>query len=193
MHYAVDLDSGQVCTASSDEVPTLAARAERFAQLGRLIDGTIFAGPSYRLTTRTVYQASPEAWIVGVAIDFFSPREGGIQWTPGPDYPSSPTDFKGLYFYFSQLPVRTSLVSIMLEGGAGSVALGYRPLTDAEDGPVSGQVNLSLVGGNSVLDMLYTPAPGTDPPEFVMTLGAGIEWLQFDEVTLHTAPPPVKP
>jgi hypothetical protein len=193
MHYAVDLNNGEVRTASSDEAPTQAARAERLAQLSMPIDPTIFAGPSYRLTTRTVYQSSPEAWIVGVAIDFFSPREGGIQWTPGPDYPSSPTDFKGLYFYFSQLPLRTSLLSIALEGGDGSVAVGYRPLTDSEDGPVSGQVSLSLVGGNSALDILYTPAPGTDPPEFVMTLGAGIEWLQFDAVTLHTALPPVKP
>lgn len=192
VHHAADLNTGQVRTVPSDEAPTQAARAERLVQLGRPVDGTIFTGPSYRLTTRNVYQTSPEAWLLGVAIDFFSPPEGGIQWTPGPNYPSSPTDYKGMSFYFSQLPPDTSLVSIKLEGGPGSVSVGYRPLTDAESGPVSGQVSLQLLEGN-YLDILYTPAPGTDPPEFVMTIEAGVQWLQFDEVTLHTAPPPVNP
>src|ERR1700738_4045429 len=71
-HHVADLNTGQVLTTVLDQPPTLESRIERLSQLGSIFDSSIFGGPSYRLTARTPYQTSPEAWLVGYGIDYFS-------------------------------------------------------------------------------------------------------------------------
>jgi hypothetical protein len=165
---------------------------ERLSRLSSILDTTIFGGPSYRLTTRTPYQASPEAWVVGDGIDYFSPRVDGIQWTPE-GAPSQGGDRRDLFFYFSQLPAERSLLSISLvaaavAGTVGHVSVGYVPLDD-EGGPVAGQVRIPLQDFDTehLLDLTFD-SRGMDPPEFAMTLEANITWLMFTSVTLRTAP-----
>jgi hypothetical protein len=50
-------------------------------------------------------------------------------------------------------------------------------------------VRFPIQGGDTeyTLDFTFERA-GTAPPEFVMTLEPGIEWMQFNSVTLRTAP-----
>jgi hypothetical protein len=56
-----DLNSGEAYTTVLDQPPTSSSRIERLSRLRSALDATIFGGPSYRLTTSTPYQASPEA------------------------------------------------------------------------------------------------------------------------------------
>src|SRR5262245_56360695 len=58
-HHVADLNSGQVLTFLLERPITPLSRAERLSRLGRVIDPSIFRGPSYTLTPRTPYQASP--------------------------------------------------------------------------------------------------------------------------------------
>lgn len=70
---------------------------------------TIFNGPSFVLTTKIPYVASPESWVTAL-IDYFNPLVG-MQWTS----PPSPQNPRNLICYFSQLPAERSLLTISLE------------------------------------------------------------------------------
>ena len=62
---------------------------------------TIFNGPSFVLTTKIPYVASPESWVTAL-IDYFNP-------------PPSPQNPRNLICYFSQLPAERSLLTTSLE------------------------------------------------------------------------------
>ena len=117
-----DLNSGEVHTAVLDAPPTSTSRIDGLSRLGSVGGTTIFNGPSFVLTTRIPYMASPEAWVV-VRIDYFNPRVG-MQWTPA----DHPEDVKNLICYFSQLPAERSLLTISLVASAsdtgGHVSVG---------------------------------------------------------------------
>jgi hypothetical protein len=158
---------------------------QRLSRLSTALDQTSFGGPSYRLTTRTPYQASPEAWVTA-HLDHFTPRVG-MQWTPQ----VHPEDHKDLTCYFSQLPPERSLLSIALEAAAvttpGHVSVGWVPLD--QGGPVQGLVRFPIQGPDTDYTLDFTfDRQGMEPPEFVMTLEVGIDWMLFDSVTLRTAP-----
>jgi hypothetical protein len=120
-----DLNNGEVHTAVLDAPPTSTSRIDGLSRLGSVGGTTIFNGPSFVLTTRIPYMASPEAWVVA-RIDYFNPRVG-MQWTPA----DHPEDVKNLICYFSQLPAERSLLTISLVASAsdtgGHVSVGSVP------------------------------------------------------------------
>jgi hypothetical protein len=185
-HHVADLNSGEVYTTVLDQPPTSNSRIERLSRLSSVLDTSIFGGPSYRLTTRTPYQASPEAWVVA-HVDYFNPRVG-MQWTPQ----DHPEDLRDLSCYFSQLPAERSLLSISVRATApsapaGHVSVGWVPLD--QGGPVAGLVQFPIQGPDTEYTLDFTfDRQGMDPPEFVMTLETGIDWMLFNSVTLRTAP-----
>jgi hypothetical protein len=69
----------------------------------------ILGGPSYLLTSKVPYQASPEAWIRAL-IDYCNPVVG-MQWTPT----GHPEDVRKLFCYFSHLPAERSLLTISFD------------------------------------------------------------------------------
>ncbi|MFL6104823.1 MAG: hypothetical protein ACJ74K_16215 [Actinomycetes bacterium] len=182
-HHVADLNSGEVHTNVLDRPPTSKSRLEGLSRLGSIGDTTIFGGPVYTLTTRVPYLASPEAWVVAY-VDYFSPRVG-MQWTPG----DHPEDLRELRCYFSQLPAERSLLSISLEAAAtvGHVSVGWVPLD--QGGPVQGVVRFPIQGPDREYTLDFTfDRQGMAPPEFVMTLEPGIDWMLFNSATLQTAP-----
>lgn len=185
-HHVADLNSGEAHTTVLDQPPTSKSRIERLSRLSSVVDTTIFGGPSYRLTTRTPYLASPEAW-VSAHIDYFNPSVG-MQWIPQ----EHPEDVRNLSCYFSQLPGERALISISLEAAAlhdteGHVSVGWAPLH--QGGPVEGVVLFSIQGPDTEYTLDFTfDRGGMDPPEFIMTLETGIVWMLFNSVTLRTAP-----
>jgi hypothetical protein len=98
-----------------------------------------------------------------------------------------------LICYFSQLPAERSLLTISLEAIAsdtgGHVSVGWVPhdrggLPEDEEMvryPIQGPIT------EYTLDFTFEPA-GMAPPDFVMTIEPGIEWMLFNSVTLQTAP-----
>lgn len=185
-HHLADLNSGEVNTTVLDGAPTSQSRIERLSQLRSIRDATVFGGPIARLTTRRPYRASPEAWVTA-RIDYFNPRVG-MQWTPQ----VHPGDVRDLTCYFSQLPAELSLISIALEaaaltGNGGHVTVGWVPLD--QGGPVNGSVQFPIQGPDTGYTLDFAFARGTmAPPEFVMTLTGGIDWMLFNAATLRTAP-----
>jgi hypothetical protein len=97
-----DLNSGEVHTDVLDAPPTSTSRVEGLSRLGSVGGTTIFNGPSFVLTTKIPYVASPESWVTAL-IDYFNPLVG-MQWTS----PPSPQNPRNLICYFSQLPAERS-------------------------------------------------------------------------------------
>jgi hypothetical protein len=117
-HHVADLNSGRVLSTVMREPLTAKSRVEGLSRLGPAFEA-ILGGALYRLTPRTPYQASPEAWLSGFGIDYLNLRIPDIQWTPE-GAPSTPGDMKGLFFYFSQLPQEWSLLTISLRASPWS-------------------------------------------------------------------------
>jgi hypothetical protein len=186
-HHVADLNSGELHTGVLDAPPTSTSRVEGLSRLGSVGGTTIFNGPSFVLTTRIPYVASPEHWVVG-RIDYFNPRVG-MQWMPA-DHPG---DVKNLICYFSQLPAERSLLTISLEAIAsdtgGHVSVGWVPHDRGGLPEDEHMVRYPLQGpiAEYTLDFTFERA-GMAPPDFVMTIEPGIEWMLFNSVTLQTAP-----
>jgi hypothetical protein len=77
-----DLNSGEVHTSVLSEPPTSRSRIEGLSRLGSLGGTTIFNGPTFVLTSKIPYVASPESWVTAL-IDYFNPFVG-MQWTSPP-------------------------------------------------------------------------------------------------------------
>jgi hypothetical protein len=60
-HHVADLNSGEVHTDVLEAPPTSTSRVAGLSRLGSVGGTTIFNGPSFVLTTRIPYVASPEA------------------------------------------------------------------------------------------------------------------------------------
>jgi hypothetical protein len=112
-----------------------------------------------------------------------------MQWTP----PDHPEDLRNLSCYFSQPPAERSLLTISLEAaavsapGGGSRLGGVGPAGPGWDGAGRSPVPIQGPDREYTLDFVFD-REAMDPPEFVMTLEPGIEWMLFNSVTLHTAP-----
>jgi hypothetical protein len=121
-------------------------------------------------------------------IDYFNPRVG-MQWMPA-DHPG---DVKNLICYFSQLPAERSLLTISVVASAtttvGHVSVGWVPHMAGGLPAHDHLVRYPIQGADTdyTLDFTFERA-GMAPPDFVMTLEPGIEWMQFNSVTLQTAP-----
>jgi hypothetical protein len=72
-------------------------------------------------------------------------------------------------------------------GAGGSRFGGLDPARPG--GPVAGLVQFPIQGPDTEYTLDFTfDRQGVDPPEFVMTLEAGIDWMLFNSVTPRTAP-----
>src|SRR4029450_9716766 len=186
-HHAADLNPGWVHTDALDAPPTSTSRVERLSRLGSVGGTTVFNGPSFVLTSKIPYVASPESWVTAL-IDYFNPVVG-MQWTapPGPPTPRS------LICYFAQLPAERSLLTISLVASApntvGHVSVGWVPHLGGGLPQDDHLVRYPIQGGDTdyTLDFTFERA-GMAPPDWVMTLQPGIEWMLFNSVALQSAP-----
>ncbi len=86
VHHAVDLARGQVVTTSQDQPITPLRRARQFAQLGHVLNPTLFGGVSYQLVPSRPYQAAPLAWIDAVKPTYYAAAGDVIWWEPRPSW-----------------------------------------------------------------------------------------------------------
>ena len=186
-HHVADLNSGEVHTGVLDAPPTSTSRVEGLSRLGSVGGTTIFNGPSFVLTTRIPYVASPEHWGGGPYRLLQSSGRDAVD-AGGPS--GRP---ENLICYFSQLPAERSLLTISLEAIAsdtgGHVSVGWVPHDRGGLPEDEHMVRYPLQGpiAEYTLDFTFERA-GMAPPDFVMTIEPGIEWMLFNSVTLQTAP-----
>ena len=186
-HHVADLNSGEVHTDVLDAPPTSTSRVAGLSRLGSVGGTTVFNGPSFVLTSKVPYVASPESWVTAL-IDYFNPFVG-MQWTS----PPSPQNPRNLLCYFSQLPAERSLLTISVVASAtsavGHVSVGWVPHFAGGLPAHDHLVRYPIQGADTDYTLDFTfERGGMAPPDFVMTLEPGIEWMQFNSVTLQTAP-----
>jgi hypothetical protein len=124
VHHVADVNDGKVLTFALDRPVTPLSRTERLARLGHLIDTSIFGGPSYKLSPKTPYQATPEAWLSAQHPDHYWAEYDAIVWQPPQDLGIQPMP-RGMHFFFEVSPEWRSVVSISLSGKAWPGTTGH--------------------------------------------------------------------
>jgi hypothetical protein len=192
-HHVADIEKGDVRTTVLARPLAAASRAQRLSALGRRFDPSIFdglLGPSYRLSPRKPYQASPPASLsASTANDYYAAYDY-IVWTmPQQDDTAAVQRF--MTFSFASPPQRTSVVSISIAGKAWAGKLGHVRV-GLEAPAVSVRFPIADVYAAHVADLVFVPMPDR-PAEIWMTLEAGIEILTFNSIALAAQPPVINP
>jgi hypothetical protein len=191
-HHVADLDSGELRTFPLDRPVTPLSRLERLSRLGHRFDDSIFGGPSYRLTPRSPYQASPEAYLAAFGAGSYLPWNDVVIWEFRQDL-GTPPGLHGMYFVFSECPDGRSVLSFSLSGNAWPQALGHVRVW-ASGGPLPASIEIPIADtfAAHTVDLTFVTVGG-QPSEVDMTLEAGIGLLTFNAVSFGTAPPVVYP
>lgn len=186
VHHVADLNGGRSRTFSLDRPVTPISRAERLSQLGHLVDPSIFGGPSYRLSPKRPYQASPEAWLSADHSDYYWAEYDAIVWQPPKD-PGAQSLPRGMHFYFEVAPDVLSLVSVSLSGKAWAGTTGHVRLSSLV---ASVQIPIVETFALHTIDLTFTRLqPHLLQAHFDLWLLAGIEKLIFQSVSFGAAPP----
>ncbi len=208
-HHAALLGGGLVSTVLGER-PTPEFRAERLTRLGATGISPIFGGPSYWLSARATYRASPQAWLGGMGMDRFLPvivdfpfyADGFIEFVPPAGYTPQAGDLRRVFFYFSDLPAGGPvLLSVLVfteaqQGQTGHLSLGYNPLEGGgEEAPLTAPVTIPVPSSPEWLysplsvDLLVYAQDLPAQPVFILEVGAGISVARFASATLHRPPP----
>ena len=164
-------------------VQALCSRAPKgYPKLGPRIDPSIFDGifgPSYRLTPRRPYQASPAAWLNASTVGDYYAAYDYIVWSMpqqgGPDSQGFMT------FSFEHAPTMRSVVSISLEGKAWSGKTGHVRLgSEAPSASISFPITDAYAA--HTVDLSFVPVSG-QPTVIWMVLETGIEIMTFRSVS----------
>ena len=190
VHHVADLNSGKSQSFRLDRPITPLSRAERISRLGHTIEPSIFDGPSYTLTPRTPYQASPLAYLSATSAQVYSCYENQIWWS----LPQELDNAGGqMGFWFDVSPAwQRSLVSISLLGNAWPGTVGH-VLVQANL-PSGGFVEFPIGDDSSAysshtVDLIFTPH-GSQASNVVVTLQAGIQNLAFQSISFSATSPP---
>ena len=154
--------------------------------IGQVFDPSIFGGPSYRLTARHPFQASPAAWLSASHPAYYVAEDDTIVWQPPRTFETNFVS-RGLRFYFDVSPDRRSLISLTLSGYAWPGTTGH-VLVQAFWGPASVRIPIGESFGMHTFDLAFVPLGGR-PTEALVTLEAGIQMLTFHAVTFRAEPP----
>jgi hypothetical protein len=190
-HHAADLATGRLVTTKLNRPPTPFSRAQRLSRIGHPFGPTIFGEPSYRLTPRVPFIASPLAFLIAATCDAYAPNEhNAIFWNP-PRELGTNFVFRGMRFFFAEAPNRRSLVTMFLTGKAFSGMVGHVRIT-AFEGPASISVPITDVASAHTVDLAFVPLGGR-PAHVDMFIEAGVESLTFSSISFQAEPPVLDP
>jgi hypothetical protein len=189
VHHVADLDSGKLLTTPLDRPVAPLSRAERLSRLGAVFDPSIFGGgPSYRLSARKPYQASPEAWLAAGTIGFSS-YDDEFTWQPPPD--PGPGGGGLMRVHFAVSPDVRSVVSLSLSGYSWPGTVGHLRV-DAAWSPASIRVPIGADFGAHTVDLTFVPLGGRES-EILIFLEAGIRMLVLRSIAFRAQPPVLDP
>lgn len=181
-HHVADLDAGTVASAALDRPPAPLSRAERLARVGFPLDWGVLDGPAQRLTPRSPYVASPEAFLIAerVSLSAFDDR---ITWQL-PESPG-PAERGVLRAHFATSPTGRSLLTISLAGLAWSGAAGEVSVSIANNDALV-RVPVDAEFRSHTIDVGFTPlVPETD----VLMVLTAIRTIDLRAIALRAAPP----
>ena len=157
----------------------LAEAHDLLAGLGHLFDGAIFGGPTYRLSSRHPFQATPLARLSAIhPLTYVTAREE-IAWSQA----RVPSGLGTMRFHFDEPPqgkcmATISLLAVPWDGATGHVTLKAHGSTVSI--PITAPVNRSI-------ELIFTP-PAGGPADVTMTIEPGVQILAFFFMTLGPAP-----
>src|SRR5262245_57431986 len=178
-HDIVDLAKGELYSEVLDAPLTAEARSRKLAGLGHLFDGAIFGGPTYRLSSRHPFQATPLARLSAIFPITYLTSSEEIAWSQA----QVPSGLGTMRFHFGEPPPGKCLATISLlalphDGATGHVTLKAHGSTVSI--PITGPINRSI-------ELIFTP-PAGGPADLTMTIERGIQILAFFFMTLGPAP-----
>jgi hypothetical protein len=179
-HDIVDLSKRELVSEVHSGPISAATRSSRLANLGHLFDGSIFGGPTYRMSSQKPYQESPRAWMHASSPAFYLTEVEFIAWTQARN-PGSNRGF--LLFHFDEPPPGKCIATFSISASPWSGATGgIKVLGGGAEVtiPVAQPINRSI-------DLVFEP-PAGGPADVGFILEAGIQSLTFFFMTLGPAP-----
>jgi hypothetical protein len=179
-HDVVDLARRNVVTDVAKTPLTAAARSQRLARLGHIFDGSIFGGPTYRLSSQKPYQESPLAWSHFSGDLSYVTEVEFISW----GQPRDPGTDRGFaHFHFEEPPAGKCMATLSISTFPHSGTTGAITIR-ADGADVSIPVTRSI---NRIVEVVFEPT-ASGPADVVMILEPGIQVLAFFFMTLGPAP-----
>ena len=199
VHHVADAATGKLLTTQLPQPLAPLSRAERLSQLGHQFDPSIFGAPTYRLTTRHPYQASPLGFLRFLwANDVHALGQG------------SQAEEEGYAFWW--VPDLSEKVgemdAVLFEPPQGRCLLSIQLATNNEAGQV-GPIRIEVVKGVDVIasfqlaahgdgwlfntfDLVFVPVPGNWIRMFLQPK-SGLRALYFYSLTLALQRPSAHP
>ena len=184
VHHVADAASGRIFTTMLDRAPMPLSRAERLSRLGHVFDPSIF-GPSYRLTPRVPYQASPLNWLTIYDANIARPDGRDLVfWSLPRDF--NPPDPPGLRAYFGEPPAEAGrcVATLIFEGGSWDGVPGH-VVVRAYGGSASASISVPFAGvsAHHTIDIVMVSTPGNQV-EVWADLKGGLHLIWFFSITL---------
>jgi hypothetical protein len=190
VHHVADPATGQVITTVLDRPVTPISRAERLSRLGAIVDTSIFGGPSYRLTARRPYQASPLAYLIAGSANGYDAYDDEITWQLPASLPATDSS-NAMRFYFAVSPNERSVVSISCTAVAHPGRTGHVRII-AGSSPESVNFPITDHFAHHTIDLVFIPL-GDRPSDIFMGILTGVSFFTFEAVSFGTVPPVLDP
>ncbi len=171
---------GEVASTVLQRPVTALSRVGRLERAGVRLTPRGLGGPSYRLTSRAPYQASPVGYLVAFNAAIFLPFDDTIVWEVPAAHDGSP--LLGLDAYFTDSPSDAAVLTVSLSAKAWPGRTGAVQVTAYRDA-----VTVTIPIGDRftahTIDVAVPPGPGA--LETGMVIGAGVELLTFRSLSLR--------
>lgn len=190
VYHVGDLATGALTTTELDGPLTRQTRAKALSQFGSPV-GVTLGGPSYRLTPRAPYQASPEASMLAAFPNSFDSGNDVIGW----DFPPGAGRLAGAVVWsFAVAPeANVALISVSLSAAAFPGLVG-QVVVAVEDDSNLGTIKVPITGSSAshIIDLAFVPFAGRSMA-VGMNFEPGIDLLTFSEISLGPIPPSSDP
>lgn len=187
-HHVADLYGADVLTSTLDRPVAPKSRAERVARLLPGVGPSIFDGPSFTLTPRFPFQASPTAALQAYGALQYSASLSQIWWS----VPEGGDDIdRQVTFTVAALPAQPSIASIALIGNSYTGVIGQVVLA-SNLGPGQATVLVGDVYSAHTVDLVINPVTSAIRPDHTLIsvqLQQGIQYLGFESVSFYPMAP----
>jgi hypothetical protein len=182
VHHVADAASGRIVTTALERPPAPLSRAERLSRLGHRFDPSIFGGPTYRLTPRVPYQASPLNWLTIYDANIARPDgEDHVFWSLPRDF--NPPDPPGLRAYFGAPPAGRCVATLSLAGNSWAGQAGH-VVVRAYGGSAPASISVPFTSyAEHTIDIVVVPTAGNHVEVWADFKG-GLHLVTFTSITL---------
>ena len=179
IHHVADLKSGQLFSDVLAGPLSATARHQTLARLSHLFDGSIFGGPTYRVSSRNPFQASPRFFTTVSSAASYLTEVEFIAWAQA----RNPESRGFMVFHFDEPPPGKCIATLSFSAQPWSGTTGAVTFK-GHGSSLSIPVTQSA---SHTVDLTFQP-PAGGPAEFGFTIELGVQILAFFFMTLGPAP-----